>query len=289
MIGLTYITNQPDRAAAAVAEGVDRIMVDLEVLGKAARQAGRDTRISAHTLDDLVAVRAAIPKAHVMVRLDPLNGGSKDQIDACIQRGANRLMLPMFRSSLEAQSFVQLIAGRCAATLLLETASALSRLPEILEVNGFDEIFLGLNDLHVEMKLDFMFELLTGGLVDFACRQVRDSNRSFGFGGVGTLGGRSLVPPELILAEHRRMGSTRVMLSREFDTPWECARESRQVAMMAFQAHIRQLASAVLSTHESRTSTAAVDERVRVAVQAALGRSKCSGGAHSASGSESNR
>jgi hypothetical protein len=219
MIGLTYITNQPDRAVAAVASGVDRIMVDLEVLGKAARQAGRDTRVSAHTLEDLAAVRASVPAAEVMVRVDPLHGGSKDQVDACIQRGANRLMLPMFRSAAEVRSFVQLIDGRCSATLLLETSSALARLAGILEIGGFDEVFVGLNDLHVEMQIGFMFELLADGLVQHVCSTALQAGRLAGFGGIGMLGGRSLVPPLLILSEHRRLGSTRTMLSREFDRP----------------------------------------------------------------------
>ena len=45
MLKLMYITNDPAVAKIAADAGVDRIFIDMEVLGKAERQGGMDTVI----------------------------------------------------------------------------------------------------------------------------------------------------------------------------------------------------------------------------------------------------
>lgn len=49
MLKLMYITNDPAVAKIAADAGVDRIFIDMEVLGKAERQGGMDTVQSHHT------------------------------------------------------------------------------------------------------------------------------------------------------------------------------------------------------------------------------------------------
>ena len=58
MLELIQITNDPAFARRCDALGGMRLFVDLERLGKAERQAGRDTFISTHTLDDVGRVQA---------------------------------------------------------------------------------------------------------------------------------------------------------------------------------------------------------------------------------------
>ena len=41
---------------------------------------------------------------------------------------------------------------------------------EVLSNGGFDEIHIGLNDLHLSYGLTFMFELLSNGLVEMLCK-----------------------------------------------------------------------------------------------------------------------
>ena len=50
-----YITNDPAVAKIAADAGVDRIFIDMEVLGKAERQGGMDTVQSHHVPEDIVA------------------------------------------------------------------------------------------------------------------------------------------------------------------------------------------------------------------------------------------
>ena len=52
-----YITNRPDVALVAEKYGVDRIWIDLEMLGKEERQKGMNTVKSNHTVDDVRRIK----------------------------------------------------------------------------------------------------------------------------------------------------------------------------------------------------------------------------------------
>jgi 2-keto-3-deoxy-L-rhamnonate aldolase RhmA len=210
-----YITQAPDEIRLAQAAGVDRVMIDLEINGKVERQGHLNTVISRHSLNDVVAARYILDTSKLMVRVNPIFSGSKAEIDACIAAGAEILMLPMFGTTEEVQTFVELVNGRARISLLLETTQALARIDQILALPGIDEVHVGLNDLHLGLGLDFMFEPLAGGLVDFIADRCRARNMRFGIGGVATLGAGRL-PAEDILAEHVRLGSSQVILSRAF-------------------------------------------------------------------------
>ena len=53
MMKTILITNDPGIATDAEAVGVTRIMVDLELMGKAERQKGKNTFITVHTKEDI--------------------------------------------------------------------------------------------------------------------------------------------------------------------------------------------------------------------------------------------
>ena len=98
---------------------------------------------------------------------------------------------------------------------LLETDTAAEHLPEALAVRGIAQLHIGLNDLHLCYHQKLMFQLLTDGTVDSLCIQLREANIPYGFGGVGRPGSGTL-PAECIIAEHYRLGSQYVILSRSF-------------------------------------------------------------------------
>jgi hypothetical protein len=85
-IELLMITADPMVAASLESAGVDTVFVDLEVRGKAARQAGRNTVISGHSINDVRAVRAAVSGSRLLVRVNPWWEGSEDEIDAVLER-----------------------------------------------------------------------------------------------------------------------------------------------------------------------------------------------------------
>lgn len=211
---LIYIANSASHVEAADAAGIGRVMVDLEIIGKKERQGHLDTVISCHTLDDVKFVAGRLTKSRLMVRINPIHSGSEAEIEAVITLGAEIIMLPMFKTVEEVQSFVSLLRGRARACLLLETAEALGRAEQILSVPGLDEVHIGLNDLHLALGLDFMFEVMTGGLLDHLVGLCKAKHLKYGFGGVARMGG-GLLPAQEILMEHARLGSTQVILSRD--------------------------------------------------------------------------
>lgn len=216
MLKLMYITNNPMVAEIAVDAGVDRIFIDMEVLGKAERQGGMDTVQSHHVPKDIARVRKAIgDRAEIMARINPLNPNSQEEIDASIENGADVIMLPMWRTADDLRLFVRMVRGRARTMPLLETDTAADSLPEAVTVSGIDQMHIGLNDLHLCYHMKFMFQLLADGSVDSLCAQMRNAGLPFGFGGVGRPGSGAL-PAEYIVGEHVRLGSQYVILSRTF-------------------------------------------------------------------------
>ncbi len=216
---LMYITNKPNVAKIAEKYGVDRIWVDLETRGKYERQKNINSVKSDHVISDVSAIGKVLSKSKLLVRVNPIYEGSKDEIEEVIKRGAEYIMLPMFRTTEEAKMFIQYVGGRVKTILLVETPEAEHKLDEICQLPGIDEIHIGLNDLHLAYGLNFMFELLSNGKVESMMKKIRSYGISCGFGGIARLdeGG---VPARCIIAEHYRLGSSMAILSRSFYDSW---------------------------------------------------------------------
>ncbi len=212
---LIYITNNPHVASIAEKSGVESIMIDLETLGKEERQKNMNTVKSHHDISDIVLLSHTLTKSEILVRVNPWNVASPKEIEDVIKAGATRIMLPMWKDMNEVDSFLKKIDRRVATTLLLETKEAASIIDDVLEHPLVDEIFIGLNDLHISYGLTFMFELLSNGVVEKICLKCREKAVPYGFGGIARLG-EGMLPAEKIVMEHYRMGSSSAILSRSF-------------------------------------------------------------------------
>lgn len=218
---LMYITNSPEIAMIAQKYGVDRIWIDLETLGKEKRQAGLNTVKSRHTINDIRKISPLLSTSQMLVRVNPWNPASKEEIDAVIDAGAELVMLPMWKSADEVREFVSAVSGRAKTVLLLETKEAEECLDDVVMLQGIDEVHIGLNDLHLSYGCTFMFELLSNGTVERICKKLRGAGLPYGFGGFARIGDGRL-PAEKIVMEHYRLGSTRAILSRGFCSIDEC-------------------------------------------------------------------
>lgn len=218
---LMFVTNRVDVAEAAQAAGVDRIFVDMEYIGKSDRQGGMDTVQNMHTLHDVRALRKVLTTSTLHVRCNPIHDATEsypsteEEINSIIDAGADVIMLPFFQNAEQVRRFIKAVDGRVKTNLLVETPEAAENIDEILEVEGIDEIHIGLNDLHLGYGMTFMFELVADGTVEKLCEKISKKNISYGFGGVARVGTGTL-PAECILGEHYRLGSERVILSRAF-------------------------------------------------------------------------
>jgi 2-keto-3-deoxy-L-rhamnonate aldolase RhmA len=233
-----FITNSPEIAKFVSNNGVNLIFIDIEINGKLERQGHLDTVISRHTIEDISRIRSAVPKNSLLVRINPLHDNSAAEINAVIEGGADILMLPMFRMPHEVSTFISLVAGRARCCLLIETVGAIENLSYYLKQPGIDQIHIGLNDLHLELGLDFMFQPLANELLDEVCAQIRESGIPFGIGGVARIGEGAL-PADILLAEHVRLGSSWAILSRTFHRQALSVKEIN--AEMDFGSEIKKL------------------------------------------------
>jgi hypothetical protein len=215
MLELIQITNDPAFAMRCDALGGFRLFVDLERLGKAERQAGRNTFISAHSIQDVGRIRRVARRSPLMVRMNPLNATTPAELDSVLGQGADLVMLPMFTRAQEVREFAALVGGRVPIVPLLETREALSSLQEWIATPGLAEVYVGLNDLHLSLGHRFMFEPLAQGLVERVASATRSQGLRFGFGGIARME-EGLLPGRDVLAEHIRLGSGSVILSRTF-------------------------------------------------------------------------
>ena len=219
---LMYITNDPKVSEIAQAQGVDRIFVDMEYIGKDLRQKGMDTVQSHHTVEDVKAIRKVITKSELLVRCNPVHDASElynsteEEIDEVVGAGADIIMLPYFKTATEVERFIKAVDGRAKTMLLFETPESYENADEILELDGIDEVYIGLNDMSLGFGMKFMFQLLADGFVDNLSAKFKKYGYPFGFGGIAKPGGNVPLPAERIIKEHYRLGSTCVILSRSF-------------------------------------------------------------------------
>ena len=210
------ITNNPKLAKYISDCGVDLIMVDLETIGKSERQKNLDTVKSNHSLEDIIKIKRKLKNAstQLITRINPLHEKTKNEIDTACNNGTDYIMLPMFSSKEEVEQVIHFINSRVKLILLFETPGSINNVDPILKLNKIDEAYIGLNDLSIAYKLKFMFELLPSSYRLLATK-FKEKNIPCGIGGISRIGSGHL-DPKLILSEHVRLGSSRVIISRSF-------------------------------------------------------------------------
>lgn len=218
---LMYITNSVEIAEIAQKNGVDRIFVDMECIGKNIRQGGLDSVKNSHTVSDVLKLRPILKKSELLVRVNPIHDASfeypdsEKEINAVIEGGADIIMLPMAKSTDELKRFVSAVGGRAKTMFLLETAQACDNAEKMIAVDGIDEVHIGLNDLHLAKGKKFMFEFLCDGTLERLCNCIGERGIPYGFGGIARLG-YGMLPAEYVIAEHYRLKSSMAILSRSF-------------------------------------------------------------------------
>lgn len=214
---LSLWTDDPELAAEADAAGIDRIGPDLEIIGKAERQAGLGYRISCHRGDTLVAVGQALSAALLFARTNPVHSGSEAEIEALLEAGVEALMLPMFRTAHEVERFASLVDGRALIVGLLEQREAVDRIDEILSLEALGELHVGLNDLALSLGQHDRFALLEMEIIDRIANAVHSAGIPLGIGGVGRVGDKGLpVDSDFMYRQLARLGASTSLVARSF-------------------------------------------------------------------------
>lgn len=209
------ILNDPDIARFVCSFKNVEPFVDLEVLGKADRQGHLPSWKSKHVIEDVSRIREAVPSSHLIVRVNSLHKDSESEITEVIARGADSIMLPMFHSQEVLAHFLDLLKDEANPLPLFETSASVSAIPEIIQTLNIKRLHIGLNDLHLDLKKDFLFQPLAEGYLEAPARALRDSDIEFGIGGIARAR-EGIVSPEYLLGEHVRLGSAATILSQTF-------------------------------------------------------------------------
>lgn len=212
---LMYITNDSHMAKTLERVDVDTVFIDLETLGKEERQKNLNTVKSQHSIDDIVRIKQAINSINLLVRVNPLNIGTKNELEEVLAAGADTVMLPMFRDAQTAGRFIKMVDGRAKVNLLIEHIDAINDLDNILELEGIDSIHIGLNDLSISLNQKFLFAPLLNNIVEQAATKIYKKGIRFGIGGIAALG-KGTIPAEIVLAEFFYLGARAAILSRSF-------------------------------------------------------------------------
>lgn len=217
---LLMLTSDPVVAALGDRAGIDHIGLDFETLGKRERQPDLKEWVSTHKVTDIPPVRKALTRAKLFSRTEPLNPKIERQIETLLDYGVQSLMLPMFTSAADVAKFVDFVAGRAYVSLLLETPQAVVRISDIVQVQGIDEISIGLNDLHRSFGLTSHFELLVSDMMRMLSETVTAAGIRFGFGTLGRVRDTGLpIPSDLIYAQYPRLNGRSARIFRFFLGP----------------------------------------------------------------------
>lgn len=211
-LDLVLFENDAAAAAAALAAGIDGLMIDLEFAGKHRRQEGADTEISEHQPGDL-DLAARLGARLRFCRVEGPGRWRPAQVEEVLARGATHVFLPMVEKPAEVELLLDQVAGRAAVGILVETEAAVAAAAALARLPIFG-VFVGLNDLAIARRSKNLFAALADGTVE----RVRGAfaGKDFGFAGVTAMSRGEPLPARLLLAEMARLGATFAFLRRSF-------------------------------------------------------------------------
>ncbi len=214
MIDLFLFSTNAPFARACCDAGVAGVVIDWENRGKRDRQAGFDTQINGDTARDLMRVRQAGCR-RIVCRINGLHDGTEAEVEEAISGGASEILLPMVREPREALQVWRMVAGRAGLGILIETRQAAARAGEFGSL-PLARIYVGLNDLSIELGNRSLFRALADGTVDLIRRDLRHSTVPFGIGGLTVPEGGYPLPCSLLAGELARLNASFTFLRRSF-------------------------------------------------------------------------
>ncbi len=205
-------TKDLDLALRAESAGIDNIVVDWESRGKSQRQHGHNLEINADTTENLCSL-AKVLRIPITTRLNSLSNNTPREVDLALENGSKILMLPMAKTSKDAETFLDIVDGRAKTIIQIETPSLVNEISTFNSLD-WDYAYIGLNDLMVASGRHSIWEAIADGTAERICKNLK--GRLFGFGGSTILGGGEPILNVLIIHELVRLGGKMTILRRTF-------------------------------------------------------------------------
>ncbi|MFO1448371.1 MAG: hypothetical protein U1F61_26785 [Opitutaceae bacterium] len=220
-MNLLLFSHDPVYAGAAVAAGVNAIIVDWEFRSKERRQAGFNTEINEGTASDLRAIRAATP-GRIICRINNDPATRREELRLACELGADEVLLPMVRTTAEVHDCLDALPSGRELSILVETEESLA-LARDWDALPLARVYLGLNDLLIQRGRGHLFSPLIDGTIE----QFRASyHGQLSVAGVTLPGSGHPIPCRLLMAELARLGCNFGVGRRSFrrDIPLEALR-----------------------------------------------------------------
>lgn len=210
----TFFTKNPTLASWASSCGVSRIGVDLESIGKKERQPS-SFRISSHTIQDLSLIKNYIKPSQLFCRINPINKLSQSEIEAVISVGVKHIMLPMFNSIEEVNLCENFINRRANLIPLIETEKSCKIVKEISKTKTIKEVHVGLNDLHLSLKLENFYDVFDCDIFRRLMSDLSSYDLRFGLGGIAKYHDEALaLPSRENYKKYHETGASGAIISR---------------------------------------------------------------------------
>lgn len=196
---------------AAMKAGAAAVVVDLENVGKSDRQVGANTQINDQSIDDVKRVRA-LTGGHLICRTNGRGPDTPQEIEQVLAAGADELLLPMVRSCADVEEVLKLVKNRCSLGVMLETRESLKIARDLSQL-PVQRVYVGLNDLALELGNPSIFDAVVDGTVD----RLRELfTVPFGFGGLTLPELGNPIPCRLLMGEMARLNCQFSVLRRSF-------------------------------------------------------------------------
>jgi hypothetical protein len=248
-------------ATAAVAAGVERVVVVWEWRGKHARQAGRDTQVNRGTLADLQAMRAAVGD-RVICRINNTPSVRVAECRLALEHGASEIWLPMVRDAAAIEDCLAVVDGRARLGIMVETREAM-RMGRELAQWPLSRAYIGLHDYRIDSGAGDDPRALFRPLVDGTIDRFRDDYPgAIAFAGVTRPEGGAPIPQRLLLAAMARVRCAFGVARRGFlsDVPMPAI----AAALDAIAAEAARMASRapaeIVADHAALAAMLAIDD-----------------------------
>jgi hypothetical protein len=213
-ISLFLFTTSVAEAREAMENGVEGVIVDLEIRGKKLRQNGYPTEINEFTVSNIEVLRKALPQLYIITRINQWNATETPrEIDEVIAAGTNEILLPMAKHPDEVVLTNKHINERVSLSMLIETKEMLEHLPALPKL-PLKRIYIGLNDLSISCGYHNIFLPFIDGTLQHIFKQI--DSTPYGVAGLTDPLKGSPIPCNLLLAAMVRLGVSFTFLRRSF-------------------------------------------------------------------------
>lgn len=199
-------------ATRAAAAGITGFVVDWEDRNGNLDRSSNDDGAGPDTADDLKRM-TSVPDVRLFCRINAVGHRTDREIDLALACGATHIVVPMIETPQQADRALELVDGRAATGIMVETVSACDRAADIARVPA-DFVYVGLLDLAISRREGNVFRPFADGTAD----RVRDAfaDVRFGIGGVTVVDGGSPVPCMALMGELARLRTDFVFARRSF-------------------------------------------------------------------------